>query len=116
MSRSERLASGSVWLKSYKGKHALKSYRKRYGTDRVAAAIELRMLGCPISDESIAKIKREVAAVTAARKNGHEVNEGALLDHQGDTFAFIAGYTSGGVPYGVTWEEMEEYGHPSEGD
>lgn len=25
-----------------------------------------------------------------------------------DTFAFIAGYTSGGAPYGITWEEMEE--------
>ena len=24
------------------------------------------------------------------------------------TFAYIAGYTSGGAPYGVTWEEMEE--------
>ena len=23
-----------------------------------------------------------------------------------DTFAFIIGYTSGGAPYGVTWEEM----------
>ena len=23
-------------------------------------------------------------------------------------FAYIAGYTEGGVPYGVTWEEMEE--------
>lgn len=25
-----------------------------------------------------------------------------------DTFAFIAGYTSGGFAYGITWEEMEE--------
>lgn len=25
-----------------------------------------------------------------------------------DTFAFIAGYTSGGFPYGITWEEMEQ--------
>ena len=25
-----------------------------------------------------------------------------------DTFAFIAGYTPGGVPYGVTWEQVEE--------
>lgn len=25
-----------------------------------------------------------------------------------DTFAFIVGYTSGGAPYGITWEEMEE--------
>ena len=23
-----------------------------------------------------------------------------------DTFAFIAGYTSGGAAYGLTWEEM----------
>jgi hypothetical protein len=25
-----------------------------------------------------------------------------------DYFAFIAGYTSGGFPYGITWEEAEE--------
>lgn len=24
-----------------------------------------------------------------------------------ETFAFIVGYTSGGFPYGITWEEME---------
>lgn len=23
-----------------------------------------------------------------------------------DTFYYISGYTSGGAPYGVTWEEM----------
>ena len=26
---------------------------------------------------------------------------------QDETFFYIAGYTSGGAPYGVTWEEME---------
>ena len=26
---------------------------------------------------------------------------------QDDTFFFIAWYTSGGAPYGITWEEME---------
>ncbi len=25
-----------------------------------------------------------------------------------DTFAYIAGYTDGGFPYGITWEEMQE--------
>ena len=25
---------------------------------------------------------------------------------QDDTFFYIAGYTSGGAPYGVTWQEM----------
>lgn len=33
--------------------------------------------------------------------------EGLLfLEDQDDTFYYIAGYTSGGAPYGVTWEEM----------
>lgn len=29
-----------------------------------------------------------------------------ILPEQDDRFFFIAGYTSGGAPYGVTWEEM----------
>ena len=28
---------------------------------------------------------------------------------QDDRFFFIAGYTSGGAPYGITWEEMKEH-------
>ncbi|MEN1969066.1 hypothetical protein WMZ97_13450 [Lentibacillus sp. N15] len=28
-------------------------------------------------------------------------------DFSDETFAFITGYTSGGAPFGVTWEEME---------
>ena len=33
----------------------------------------------------------------------------AILDvsmDMDDTFAFIAGYTTGGFPYGTTWEEL----------
>jgi antitoxin PrlF len=35
-----------------------------------------------------------------------------------ETFYYIAGYTSGGAPYGVTWEEMglEPYGEVDEED
>ena len=40
------------------------------------------------------------------RKKIQEVYEENLIESD-DTFAFIAGYTSGGVPYGITWEEME---------
>ena len=41
------------------------------------------------------------------RKKKKEVFEDNLFESD-ETFAFIAGYTSGGAPYGVTWEEMEE--------
>ena len=33
--------------------------------------------------------------------------DGYLIDSD-DTFVFIAGYTSGGDAYGLTWEQMEE--------
>lgn len=33
-----------------------------------------------------------------------------LLDpFSDDNFAYIAGYTSGGAPYGITWEEWEKF-------
>ena len=43
----------------------------------------------------------------AKRKKKQEDFEDRLFESD-DIFAFIAGYTSGGSPYGVTWEEMEE--------
>ena len=43
----------------------------------------------------------------AKRKKKQEDFEDRLFESD-ETFAFIAGYTSGGAPYGVTWEEMEE--------
>ena len=34
-----------------------------------------------------------------------EMNAPEIIE-QDETFYYIAGYTSGGAPYGVTWEEM----------
>lgn len=39
----------------------------------------------------------------------------ALLE-QDENFYFIAGYTSGGAPYGITWEEAAEHGLLDEND
>lgn len=45
--------------------------------------------------------------VNAERRRKRRRAEPALpFPEQDDTFFFIAGYTSGGVPYGVTWEEI----------
>ena len=40
------------------------------------------------------------------RKRRQDNFEDKLFESD-ETFAFIAGYTSGGAPYGITWEEME---------
>lgn len=51
----------------------------------------------------------KLAIRRAARKRKKErlaAQEQQRLPEQDDRFFFIAGYTSGGAPYGVTWEEM----------
>ena len=42
---------------------------------------------------------------TKRRKKQEDYEEN--LFGSDEIFAFIAGYTSGGAPYGITWEEME---------
>jgi RimJ/RimL family protein N-acetyltransferase len=41
-----------------------------------------------------------------AKKKRKKQTSEETIDWQDDRFYFIAGYTSGGAPYGVTWEEM----------
>lgn len=46
-----------------------------------------------------------------SKKKKHS-NKGAEVDYinQDEWFYFIAGFTSGGAPYGITWEEAERDG------
>jgi len=50
--------------------------------------------------------KQERADRRQVLKARKEAELEADLEQDG-TFAFIAGYTSGGAPYGVTWEELK---------
>lgn len=43
------------------------------------------------------------------KKLKHPENKTVLLD-QDENFYYIAGYTSGGAPYGITWEQAAEEG------
>ena len=35
----------------------------------------------------------------------------AIMKEYHDRFFFIAAYTSGGAPYGITWDEELEFAH-----
>lgn len=78
------------------------------------AVEELQLLGVSLTKEQIDREKAAVRAYQAMQrakkekrkrireqKNNLEIN-----NEQDDVFYYIAGYTSGGAPYGVTWEEM----------
>ena len=41
-----------------------------------------------------------------SKKKKRNQSTDEILDDMDDRFAFIAGYTPGGFPYGTTWEEL----------
>ncbi len=79
--------------------------------DRLCALIELKACEAPISEERIEAARRDqewLGAQRAERKALHALEFGPDQD---DNFAYIVGYTSGGAPYGVTWEEWDLLEH-----
>ena len=122
MKFAERKAKAEKWVAEYDGTpyggDIIKAYRKKFAVDRMKAVAELQLLGVSLTKE---QIDREKAAVKAyqelqmakkAKRKKHREQKRMQKDipvfheDQDDTFYYIAGYTSGGAPYGVTWEEM----------
>lgn len=125
MSFQERKPKAMKWVAEFDKSQGniIKRYRKTFKVDRLKAVDELQKLGVKLTKEQIDKEKRSVEV-----HKKHELNkkkkrkerkfqkqqQETFDDFQDDQFFFIAGYTSGGAPYGVTWEEMglspyEEY-------
>jgi len=115
MPQDIRLPKAKQWLESYSGDNALKAYRKKFAVDRLEAVKELQILGMEIPEDVIQKEKQAVKAHQQQIQNKKTKRRAAriaksdavdLYPDSDDNFFFIAGYTSGGAPYGVTWEEM----------
>lgn len=112
MKRESRLCSAKAtgWVGKYQGNNIIKGYGNWFGVDFLTAITELRLLGVPIDSAREAEIRASIAARTEARKRQREARKrfDELYADADDTFVFIAGYTAGGAPYGVTWEELGE--------
>ncbi|WP_440415728.1 hypothetical protein [Paenibacillus sp. SAFN-117] len=117
MNRNSRLQSAAAsWLKSYNGTCHIRAYRKYFGVDAGTAIAELRILGVPLTDDAVRKAKESEKASTRAKQARKEKRLQRRQERQGgedpwsdETFAYIAGYTGWGFPYGITWEEMERF-------
>lgn len=105
-------ARATSWVANYKGKNIVRGYRNWFGVDLICAIAELRMLGVKISADYEAKVRQSIedrARATERRKRTREQEEPErLYPDSDDTYAFIAGYTAAGFPYGVTWDELGE--------
>ncbi|WP_371362106.1 hypothetical protein SRRS_33440 [Sporomusa rhizae] len=104
--RTQRLKLAQQWLIKYEGKNIVKSYRKHFGVDILCAITELQILGITFTNEYINSVKKTIEANRIKRQDKKQENL-ACADFD-NTFYYIAGYTSGGAPYGITWEEAEQ--------
>ena len=114
MNRHARLqcARETKWTTRYSGKHIIQGYCNCFGVDVLCAVNELRILGIKISAEREGQLKLSVKAVSAKRRKKKEAitqteSEYSSIDSD-DTFAYIAGYTPAGFPYGVRWEGLDD--------
>ncbi|MBE1444238.1 hypothetical protein [Paenibacillus sp. OAS669] len=112
MNREGRLQSAVSWLKKYNGSHYIRGYCQHFGVDTGTAIVELRQLGVSLSDEAVRSAKVGVQAAARGKqahkaKRVQRLQEVILIPWSDETYAFIAGYTAWGIPYGITWEESE---------
>lgn len=108
--RPGRLHLAKEWMKTYTGKNLVRGYAKKYRVYLLCAITELRLLGLDITTEYEEAVRRTVTEKIEQNRKKKEAKEyqQGLDGHQDLDFAFIAGYTSCGLPYGITWDEMED--------
>jgi hypothetical protein len=112
MKRPARLKAAKTWLAKYTGKSVVTGYKKHFAVDALCALAELQMLGVKLDPEYVQKVQSSEQDRIEARRRERERRKAAAApsefdEDSNDTFAYIAGYTAGGVPFGITWEEME---------
>ena len=114
MNRAGRLQSARHWLATQTGRTPVqiaKSYRKRYGVDWPCAILELSQLRISFDSARITQLNRSLAGSRRARRQTAGATQALAIGEQADSnkeFAYIAGYTPNGVPFGVTWEEWRQ--------
>ena len=107
--KESRITRAKNWLPTYTGTKIVRAYRKKFHVNAICAVRELQEIGYEFQPGYIENLlKAEAARTEQIRKKREEqkLSEMYHNEFQDDTFFFIAGYTSGGAPYGVTWEQM----------
>lgn len=115
LKRSGRLQAAKHWIQKYNGVNLIKGYSKHFGVDKLCAVRELEMIGYTFSDAykqelTNANIQMQLKTKkrnAAKKQKRQQLEEDFWNEDSDEIFAFIAGYTAGGAPYGITWEEEE---------
>ena len=107
--REARLRKARQWALTYEGSHIVRAYRERFKVDYSCALNDLEAIGA-LGPEKLATMRQAEQIRLDQRRREQEAKAAQAFHDRypdsDDTFFYIAGYTSGGAPYGVTWAEM----------
>lgn len=122
MKQKVRLHSAAAWI-ARGARPTIGDYRRRYGLSRLGAATDLCMLG-QVAAEVVERERHREQARGEQRRRLREKREAARRAEEAArlpewywteggqapeySIGFIAGFTSGGAPYGLTYEQIEE--------
>jgi hypothetical protein len=114
MNRKSRLQSARAWLAQFRGTHIAQAYSRWFDVDRLCAIIELRSLGVQLDPAYVRAVQQTLSEPSCRKRKRRkeQLDPKEQLNPLGtygvdydDNFSFIAGYTEGGVPFGLTWDE-----------
>ena len=109
LTRKARLGSAKDWITKYDGQNLISGYAKWFGVDKICAINELKTLGVIIPEnlenQIVESLKRRIEQRKLAKEKAEALD--IAVNDSDYNFAFIAGYTSGEFPYGLTHEELE---------
>jgi len=105
-----RKRKAKKWVQAYTGTDIVKDYREYFrGVDVACAVRELQEIGYEFEPGYENNVLNAEAARIRDIHRKKEIRQQPETYHdefQDDNFYFIAGYTSGGAPYGIQWWEM----------
>ena len=98
MNKNARIASAKSWIDKYEGKNIVKGYSKWYGTSKLTAVNELKILGVNISEEYIRQLK--ITEENIIKKNIEKRQERELLKQiEMNEFIFLDEYSEDSENY-----------------
>ncbi len=106
-----RIRMARQWFAAYEGtgKHIVHAYREKFKVDVLTALNDLGEIGALTPEQISMKRQAEEQRQEHLWREKESRELQAFYDRfpdSNDQFFYIAGYTSGGAPYGVTWEQM----------
>jgi hypothetical protein len=93
----------------FSGKNVVRSYANWFGVDLLCAVKELSLCGVAVDPVYVTQLKTTFASRSSRRPKQPvaEPQSGGYGVDWDENFAYIAGRTEAGFPYGTTWEELE---------